>query len=513
MKITDNQLIVLGPPGCGKTTYVLNSIEELMSAGNEPDRIAFVSFTRKAINEAIDRAVDRFNLKRNRFPLFKTIHALAFAGLGISKKDMMAKENYREFGEYTGYLFDGTWDEAEGVPVGDEKGDILLFFDNLARITEKPLKQIWEENYTLCEWDELERFQEAYQDYKSVNMKMDFTDLLYAYIAMCDPSDAKYVFVDEAQDLSNIQWRVLQHAFQGVVKTTIAGDDDQSIYKWSGADVETFLSLEGDKHILDQSYRIPKEIHKFANGIISKVKHRFDKPFKPRDYKGQLEFYESIYDIEPLKDEKTLYLVRNNYLSNRISGRLYELGIPFIKNNYSSIKPAHVRAIYAAEKLRKGEQILGSEAKELFEYMRVGEYMERGNKGKINLLADTTHVGFAELRDQYGLKDLAPWYNMLQGINIDTLDYYRSVLINGYSLRQTPNCSISTVHAAKGGEADHVVVFSDMAQKSYNEYEREPDGERRVAYVAVTRAKSKLSIIQPQSKMYFDYYMEGTDDI
>jgi superfamily I DNA/RNA helicase len=64
MRISDNQRLILGPPGTGKTTYVLNEIESLLAKGVAPDKIAFVSFTRKAIGEAVDRASDRFSLKQ-----------------------------------------------------------------------------------------------------------------------------------------------------------------------------------------------------------------------------------------------------------------------------------------------------------------------------------------------------------------------------------------------------------------------------------------------------------------
>ena len=113
---------------------------------------------------------------------------MCFAGLGISKSDVMGKDNFKELGEWLGYRFEGTWDETEGVPTGSDLGDKLLFLDNLARISRRPLKEIWEENYTDCEWEELERFQEGYQDYKSSRFVMDFTDMLYAYVHMCDPS-------------------------------------------------------------------------------------------------------------------------------------------------------------------------------------------------------------------------------------------------------------------------------------------------------------------------------------
>lgn len=510
MRIAENQNLVLGPPGTGKTTHVLNEIESLLDKGEDPDRIAFVSFTRKAIGEAVDRACTKFSLPKSRLPLFKTIHALCFAGLGISKKDVMGKEHYRDLGDDLGYAFDGTWDESEGVPVGSAKGDTLLFMDNLARITQRPLRDIWEDNYTECDWDELEDFQDKYQSYKSANFVMDFTDMLYAYVAMCDPSGANYVFVDEAQDLSAAQWMVLKHAFGNVRRATIAGDDDQSIYKWSGADVRAFLALEGDKRVLEQSYRLPSSVHEFSQNIVSKIENRFDKKFHARKAEGEIDIVGYIDNIEVDPDQSTMFLIRNTYLSQRIQERLELLGIPYVgRSGYSSIRGGHVRAINATEKLRKGEPITGKEVKELYDALRVGYYLKHGFKTKAQLLSDTDLFTFQELNQNWGLKDLGHWGSMLEGLPERTMAYYKAVGANGYSLTHAPKCSISTIHSAKGGEADHVVLLSDMAYRSFQEYEKSPDDERRVAYVGVTRAKEKLTIVESQSKTYFPYAQEG----
>jgi hypothetical protein len=135
MKISDSQRLVLGPPGTGKTTYVLNEIEALMQSGASPDRIAFVSFTKKAIGEATSRACDKFKLKPGQLPLFKTIHSLCFAGLGIGKKDVMGREHFKELGAWLGYKFEGTWDESEGVPAGSELGLIPPALNPLEKVT------------------------------------------------------------------------------------------------------------------------------------------------------------------------------------------------------------------------------------------------------------------------------------------------------------------------------------------------------------------------------------------
>ena len=84
------------------------------------------------------------------------------------------------------------------------------------------------------------------------------------------------LFIDEAQDLSLLQWDMVRCIWANAKKTYIAGDDDQAIYKWAGADVDHFIALKeevNDIKILDQSYRIPGgPIHELSQKIINQVK-------------------------------------------------------------------------------------------------------------------------------------------------------------------------------------------------------------------------------------------------
>ena len=82
----DNATLILGPPGCGKTYTLIERVQAKLEEGVHPSRIGVVSFTTKAIGEFIARACDKFNLTKQDFPHFKTLHATGYHGLGLAPR-------------------------------------------------------------------------------------------------------------------------------------------------------------------------------------------------------------------------------------------------------------------------------------------------------------------------------------------------------------------------------------------------------------------------------------------
>ena len=82
---------VFGPPGTGKTTYLLGVVQDELSKDTASNKIGYFAFTRKAANEARDRAIVKFPHLNpaTDFPWFRTLHSLAFRCLGINKSEMM----------------------------------------------------------------------------------------------------------------------------------------------------------------------------------------------------------------------------------------------------------------------------------------------------------------------------------------------------------------------------------------------------------------------------------------
>jgi hypothetical protein len=94
------------------------------------------------------------------------------------------------------------------------------------------------------------------------------------------------------------------------------------------------------------------------------------------------------------------------------------------------------------------------------------------------------------------------WMEILKGIPPDEREYLRSCMRNGERFKDKPRITISTIHQSKGGEADNVVLLTDMGRLSWNSLGN--DEENRVWYVALTRAKENLFLVRPRGLRYFN---------
>ena len=94
--------IVLGPPGTGKTTTLLNKVDSYLKE-TDPDRIGYFAFTQKAAYHARDEAIKKFNLTEDDLPYFRTLHSLAFRKLGLKKDQVMQSRHYKDLGKKLGF--------------------------------------------------------------------------------------------------------------------------------------------------------------------------------------------------------------------------------------------------------------------------------------------------------------------------------------------------------------------------------------------------------------------------
>ena len=287
-------------------------VDDALQKGVEPRSIAFLAFTRKAANEAKERASKRFNLdpKKDLF-YFRTLHSLALTCSDIRTEQVMQDENYRELSEKMGVELQITRSNSfdDDLPEITKATDPILGMINLARMRKVSLRDQYNSMDSPIEWNIIKYVDECLRSYKE-NLEMyDFTDMLESFpeegFRSCPAF--KLCFVDEAQDLSPIQWDIAHILDEKSDRMYCAGDDDQAIYRWAGADVDHFINLDGGSETLSQSYRIPLEVHRLAERVVGRIDKRSLKDYEPRvDSLGSVR---RIFSIEEMDMSEGSWLV------------------------------------------------------------------------------------------------------------------------------------------------------------------------------------------------------------
>ena len=491
--------IILGPPGTGKTTTLLNLVDEFLKDGIRPRQIGYFSFTKKAATEAADRAADKFGLdKENDLPFFRTLHSYAFNQLGMTKEKMMKTEDYKEFGQKCGIPIktakfsneDGTFNsDNEYLTIINtaavKRMDLLEYYDSRKNILDI------ERNTLFLLAEELKRFK------KEKGLK-DFNDLIEDFLLKETTNKFEVLFIDEAQDLSLLQWEMVRKIWARAGKTYIAGDDDQAIFKWAGADVDHFIALKeevDDIQTLDQSYRIPGgPIHELSQKIINQVQNRFDKNYKPRAEEGILKRYSDITQVDMSEGNWLVLSSANHFLDDakdlcELQGWYYQF------KGMNSVPLKLLLALNNWEHWRKGELLNHLEIKNIYEYL--GSNVLPGfQKGK-TLHSDEKYT-MQDCKDKHGLIIDKVWYESFEGLDTITENYIRNMRANGETLNKNPRIIMSTIHGAKGGEADKVLLMQDLTNAALETFSYDPDELHRLFYTGATRAKRELHVLDPK---------------
>lgn len=497
-----NPEIVLGPPGTGKTTYLLSLVEEALAAKVPPERIGFFSFTKRAASEAIERACAKFGLQRRDLRYFRTLHSMCFQSLGLSNSDVMEGRKMEEFGDWLGVKITGVFNMSEGSSFGYEPGDRALFMENLARVRCVPLRQ----QYAALGGDDLpwslvERISRGLLQYKRDHRLLDYTDMLERFAAQDWGPELDLLLLDEAQDQSELQWRVVRKLARRARRCVVAGDDDQAIFSWAGAATEFFVSMPGQVRVLGQSHRVPVAVQGVAHEIIGRVKARRAKDWAPRAEAGAVVRQRALRDTPVSVDDTTLILTRNNYLLRDVAEHLRSLGVYYEWGDQTSIRPALLGAVRTWEALRRGETVPVDEARQVYDLMSTGVGVVRGYK---SLPGFSGAVTMQDLRDRGGLLRDDIWHEALDRMEQKERLYMLRARQRGERLNERPRVRLSTIHGAKGGEADHVILLRDMANRTWQEMHDNREDEARVWYVGVTRARRQLSIVAPTGRTQYD---------
>ena len=506
-----------GPPGTGKTTKLLNLVEKHLEEGVQPDRVAFISYSVKAANEAKTRAQIKLGLGMDEMPYFCTSHAFCKRAMNIGR--VMIGADIKDFLEK--YSFTLT------------KNYLMTSRGSIASLQDDPYFKIIENAKINCRTVEEERLQTPLNERDGVNPTIlmaiaeaweifrkdtlpeihSFADMIEVFIEKGKTPPLDVLVVDEAQDLAELNWRLVEKLARDIPTIYIAGDDDQAIYEWNGAKPERFVSFSGESVVLDQSFRIPKKVHTLAEKISKRIKNRQEKDYEPRDKEGLVERV-SHTDMLPIDKGQWLILASCDYMlqdSSKGYGIRHDLikkGIPFSHNHYRYIPLKMIAAVDVWNKLTKStESVLTmSELADLYNYLGKTE-IKRGFITKvINDPNKAQKITRQEAIDNYGLMEEClgkEWKDVFtRTIDVARRSFIEKAIANGEDLYSEPRVAISTIHQAKGGEAENVAVLLDLSPAQKNHSMLHPDGLHRQFYVAVTRALDSLYLVQSRNDKY-----------
>ena len=501
-----NSKLILGPPGCGKTYRLIQEIEEALQNGVHPSRIGVISFTRKAIEEMITRSCSQFNLESKDFPFMRTSHSLGFHGLGLQPEDVMKLADYKSIGEPIGLTFEKEdemdLDDGLRTPNLGGTGQDYLQMDGRSRYRMISLEDEFSATYNFnLFYAKAVQFQETLQEYKKTTGKVDFIDMIERYIELGEYPNLDYLFVDEAQDFTPLQWEMVKGMSEYADKIIIAGDDDQAVHRWTGVDVNLFIQSSDNVEYLTQSYRIPRRVHELAASISSRIHGRIEKKFDPRDEQGHVEYVYYMDEI-PLNEGSWTIMARTNRYVRDVASFLRSCGFKYSIKGRPSISEKLVENMMTWDELCQGKAVNTERIKRLYAAVpKQGNdaVVKRGATKLLDALSPEDDVDMDTLLNEFGLLRDASHaaYDILK-VSYNERDYIEAIYRRGEDLTSKPRIKVSTFHAMKGGEDDNCVVLDKSTAACVNS--DHPNDEHRAFYVGVTRARHNLYIVLTGNK-------------
>jgi DNA helicase II / ATP-dependent DNA helicase PcrA len=277
-----------------------------------------------------------------------------------------------------------------------------------------------------------------------------------------------------------------------------AGDDDQAIYRWAGADVEQFINLPGGAEILAQSYRVPSSVHRIAERIANRINKRYRKEYNPRKERGSVAQISGLAELD-MSHGSWLIMGQAGYMLSPLSQELRGMGVLFNDRGRRSISDKISTAVNAWERLRKGTAISGEEARCVYSHMSTKTRIERGFK-KLPGVEDSDQLTMQDLIDKHGLlaDPESIWHEAMDLIPDNERAYIVAMLRRGEKFNAEPRVTVSTIHGSKGGEADNVVLLTDLSPAAEAAASIDADDLHRVFYVGVTRTRENLYLVEPE---------------
>ena len=533
-----------GPPGCGKTYTLTKQWIPRAVELHGADSVHVCSLTRAAAAEIGGRA----NLPRQNIT---TLHSLAYRARDKPPLAQDAKNvkhwNDRVRAEWrlTGHTRSGT-DDLDFKAARAEDGDTLLNEAGVLRAKMISTK----------EWSgPVLKFYQAWRQWKRDMQFLDFTDLIELPIEFNSPppSGIKALILDEAQDCTFLDIALLKHWGQWFEMVVMAGDANQALYSFVGANPHAFMPPElPDEEIttLKQSYRVPAAVVEYADRWIQQdTEHRLF-PYRPREEGGE-PVKGVVARLPGLTVERPTALVRDllertadgssamvlttcKYQLNKVIAYLRRSGITY--HNPYRVKeglwnPLRGGAKRMAAFLRPFTPSLdggddGWTWADLYAWsspMKLAGTFRHGAGAEIKFLhkkggcPTMEEVKMLMVEEAYGElidamsespEKAVEWYaDRLNKAGMKLMGFAIAVCQNGTiaDLEAEPRIIIGTYHSCKGGEADYAYLCPDLGMAAMKEYDNlsDPEGRNsiiRALYVGITRARKGVALLGASSR-------------
>ena len=487
--------LILGGPGCGKTTRLLEIVEAALDRGVSPDRIAFVAFTRKAAQEARDRMVEKFGVEKDAIPYFRTLHSFAFKHIDVQPSQILDDNKLREYAKAEGLQlsarFIDDFNQAELTP--STVDEMALTAISLARLMQRPLHDVAIEHD--LDTAHVDKIDADYREFKYDAVLLDFTDMLERFTTDTVPN-FDLLIVDEAQDLSRLQWSMVEKLVEVSKDVYFAGDDDQAIYEWSGADVPYFLSLDADREVLPVSYRLKRNVFDACQKMIRNVDHRYLKDWQPHADGGVVDHVSDLSHLD-LEHGEWYLLARTNSLVQTITAMLRQQGFAYIGPTHKGMAPStdapQVQAVLAYENMRAGKR-LGPDKADL-----AWKFMRKQFKNDARPVLQPGEEYGREWLEAAGIDTSKTWLECLD-VSGAMRDYIRAMRARRESLTKRPRITAATFHGVKGGEADNVAIWQKLTGRTFKRWSAHDPQEVRAMFTAMSRAKERLVFVSTSNR-------------
>jgi DNA helicase-2/ATP-dependent DNA helicase PcrA len=566
---------LFGGPGSGKTTALLDRVEQLLAENDDVDvrDVLVVSYTRAAAAEIRERLAERLDTTpRSLRGNVSTMHAKAYDLLNLSRGDVVGESDKEEFCEEFGIEFEDEYEgsrrrSARSTTLGNKVIATSQWLQRTCRDVDDwydvPFKWDDEEvrlppeiddnaqtgnKYTPTWPSDDDRLDipeaiRAWRKYKGDHGLVGFADMLERVSQRSLLPSVDYLVIDEFQDITTLQYRVYEEWRPHMERVLIAGDDDQVVYAWQGADPDLLLDeAVDDDVVLPNSYRLPSQILDVVNREVSHIDKRQEKDLEPRKEGGTVEAVKrpSMLDlvrnvratVEDDPEGTVMILFRARYQMFQFIDEFIDEGIPFgcltDQRMWTDRLAQYVEAI---EALDSEEPVDGLQARRLADMLADSAFGTGERDDFFDELdareeaAGVDDVADLEL-DPDTIREYVPFVpdpasaaDMLRKVtNFQerTVDAYFG---GGYEGMDRDRVRVGTIHSAKGREADHVFVATDLTEKVVEqmaatveqtgqevpggEFTKHTspvptmtDNERRVFYVGMSRARERLVVLE-----------------